>query len=135
MGPTDIMSTLTMNSNANSSSLSVPKLCDDGSNWADYEPRLRKAMGSKGLWRHMEGLAVAPKPYVIADGIPVLSDGKTQATEEQLDPFNYIYSSWLKNKGPQYGRSHVEAGKSQCDYKKHTISVRCRRSAIDNKNN
>ena len=111
-----------MNSNANSSSLSVPKLRDDRSNWADYEPRLRKAMGSKGQWRHMEGLVVAPKPYIIADGIPVLSDGKTQATEEQLEtkevriikfekkgiscptyhPFNYIYSSWLKNKGPQY---------------------------------
>ena len=42
-------------------------------------------MGSKGLWRHVEGLAVAPKLYVIADGIPVLSDGKTQATEEQLE--------------------------------------------------
>ena len=60
------------------------KLCDDGSNWADYKPRLRKAMGSKGLWRHVEGLAVAPKPYVIVDGISVLSDGKMQATEEQL---------------------------------------------------
>ena len=85
MGPADIMSTLTMNSNANSSSLSVQKLCDDRSNWTDYKPRLRKAMGSKGLWRHVEGLAVAPKPYIIADGIPVLSDGKTQAMEEQLE--------------------------------------------------
>ena len=76
MGPADTMSTLTMNSNSESS-LSIPKLCDDGSNWADYEPRLRKAMGSKGLWRHVEGLAVAPKPYIIVDKIPVLSDGKT----------------------------------------------------------
>ena len=42
-------------------------------------------MGSKGLWRHMEGLAVAPKPYVVADKIPVLSDGKTLATKEQLE--------------------------------------------------
>src|ERR1700684_2141399 len=85
MGPADIMSTLTTNSNADSSSLSVPKLRDDGSNWADYEPRMIKAMGSKGLWRHVEGLAIAPKPYVVADGIPVLSDGKTPATEEQLE--------------------------------------------------
>src|SRR6202161_3912155 len=85
MGPADIMSTLTMNSNADSASLSVPKLRDDGSNWADYEPRLRKAMGSKGLWRHVEGLAVAPKPYIVADGTPVLSDGKTPATDEQLE--------------------------------------------------
>ena len=42
-------------------------------------------MGSKGLWRHVEGLVVVPKLYVVADGIPVLSDGKTQATEEQLE--------------------------------------------------
>ena len=85
MGPGDIMSTISTNSNAESSSLSVPKLRDDGSNWADYEPRIRKAMGSKGLWRHVDGLAVAPKPYVVADGIPMLSDGKTAATEEQLE--------------------------------------------------
>src|ERR1700684_339138 len=85
MGPADTMSTISSNANAESSSLSVPKLRDDGSNWADYEPRLRKAMGSKGLWRHVDGLAVAPKPYVVADGTPVLSDGKTPATDEQLE--------------------------------------------------
>ena len=84
MGTRDTMSTLTMNSNSDSS-LSIPKLWDDGSDWADYEPRLQKAMGSKGLWRHMEGLAVAPKPYVVADGTPVLSDRKTPATDEQLE--------------------------------------------------
>ena len=79
------MSTITMNSNSDSTSLAVPKLRDDGSNWADYEPRLRKVMGSKGLWRHVEGTAVAPKPYTIKDGTPVLSDGKMAATEEQLE--------------------------------------------------
>ena len=42
-------------------------------------------MGLKGLWRHVEGLAVAPKPYVVADGIPVLADGKTPATDEQIE--------------------------------------------------
>jgi hypothetical protein len=78
------MSTITMNS-SESTSLAVPKLRDDGSNWADYEPRLRKAMGSKGLWRHVEGTAVAPKPYVVADGTPVLADGKTPATDEQVE--------------------------------------------------
>ena len=85
MGPADTMSTVTMSSNSESTSLAVPKLRDDGSNWADYEPRLRKAMGSKGLWRHVEGTAVAPKPYVVADGTPVLSDGKTPATDEQIE--------------------------------------------------
>ena len=42
-------------------------------------------MGLKGLWRHVEGLAVVPKPYVIADGIPVLADGKTPAMDEQIE--------------------------------------------------
>ena len=85
MGPADTMSTISSNSNAESSSLSVPKLCDDRSNWADYEPRLRKAMGSRGLWRHMDRVAVALKPYIVADGIPVLSNGKMVATEGQLE--------------------------------------------------
>ena len=84
MGTVDTMSTITM-SNSESTSLSVLKLRDNGSNWADHKPRLRKAMGSKGLWRHVEGTAIAPKPYIVADGIPVLSDGKTQATEEQIE--------------------------------------------------
>ena len=78
------MSTLTMNSNSDLS-LSIPKLHDDGRNWADYELRLQKVMGSKGLWTHMEGLAIAPKLYIVADGIPVLSNGKTPATNEQLE--------------------------------------------------
>ena len=66
-------------------SLAVPKLHDDGSNWANYKPRLQKVMGSRGLWRHVEGVAIVPKLYLIADGIPVLADGKTVAMEEQLE--------------------------------------------------
>jgi hypothetical protein len=42
-------------------------------------------MGSKGLWRHVEGKAVAPAPYAVVNGIPVTSDGKTAATEEQIE--------------------------------------------------
>ena len=73
MGPEDIkMSSLSINSNSNSANLAVPKLHDDGSNWSDYEPRIHKAMGSKGLWRHIEGTAVAPRPYMLLNGIPVL---------------------------------------------------------------
>ena len=68
-----------------SCSLAIPKLHDDENNWANYEPRLRKVMGLKGLWRHVEGLAVVPKPYIIADRIPVLADGKTPAMDEQIE--------------------------------------------------
>lgn len=74
-----------LNSNSDSANLSVPKLRDDGSNWADYSPRIQKALGSKGLWRHVEGTAIAPKPYALVDGVPVLSDGKTPASEEQIE--------------------------------------------------
>ena len=73
------------NSNSDSTNLAVPKLRDDGSNWSDYEPRIQKAMGSKGLWRHIEGTAIVPKPYALVSGIPVLSDGKTPASEEQVE--------------------------------------------------
>ena len=83
MGPGDKMSTIP--STNESSSLAVPKLHDDGNNWANYEPRLQKAMRLKGLWRHVEGLAVVPKPYVVVDGIPVLADRKTAATDEQIE--------------------------------------------------
>jgi hypothetical protein len=79
------MSNLTFNSNPDSTSLAVPKLRDDGSNWADYAPRIQRAMGSKGLWRHVEGTAVEPKPYALVNGVPVLSDGKTPATEDQIE--------------------------------------------------
>jgi gag-polypeptide of LTR copia-type len=79
------MSSLSLNSNPDSTNLAVPKLRDDGSNWADYAPRIQKAMGSKGLWRHIEGKAVAPTAYTVVEGIPVISDGKTPATEEQIE--------------------------------------------------
>ena len=79
------MSSLSLNSTSESTNLAVPKLRDDRSNWSDYEPRIQKAMGSKGLWRHVEGKAVAPKPYVLVNNIVILSDGKTPATEEQIE--------------------------------------------------
>ena len=68
-----------------SSTLAVPKLRDDGSNWSDYQPRLQNAMGAKGLWRHVEGTAVAPVPFVVSDGVPMLADGKTPATDDQIE--------------------------------------------------
>ena len=65
--------------------LVVPKLHDDGSNWADYEPHIQRALGLKGLWRHVEGTAIAPKLYALVTGVPVLADGMTQATEDQIE--------------------------------------------------
>ena len=63
----------------------MPKLRDDRSNWADYLPRLQNAMGAKGLWRHVEETATVPIPFAIINGKPMPSDGKTPATEDQID--------------------------------------------------
>ena len=80
-----MMSTLTLNSSSDSTTLSILKLRDDGSNWSDYEPHIQRAMGSKGLWRHVEGTAIAPKPYALDSGVPVLADGQTPASEDQIE--------------------------------------------------
>ena len=71
--------------NSETTTLAVPKLRDDGSNWSDYLPRLQNAMGSKGLWRHVEGTATAPVLYAVSKGIPMLNNGKTPATDDQIE--------------------------------------------------
>ena len=71
--------------NSDTTTLAVPKLRNDGSNWADYEPCIQRALGSKGLWRHVEGTAIVPKPYALVTGVPILTDGTTQATEDQIE--------------------------------------------------
>ena len=85
MGPADLMNSLSLNSNSDTTTLSVPKLRDDGSNWSDYQSRIERAMGSKGLWRHVLGTAVAPHPFTLLNGDPVLVDGTTKATDEQIE--------------------------------------------------
>ncbi|KIM82762.1 hypothetical protein PILCRDRAFT_7666 [Piloderma croceum F 1598] len=72
----------------NSQSLFViPKLHDDGSNWADYEPQAKNAMGVKGLMKHAEGCARQPAPLILLNDVLMSQDDPTKlATEEQLDP-------------------------------------------------
>ena len=65
--------------------LAIPKLHDDRSNWSDYEPRIQRAMGSKGLWRHVEGTAIVPQPYALVAGVPVLLVSKMPAMEGQVE--------------------------------------------------
>ena len=79
------MNNLNASSSSDSTLVAVPKLCDDRSNWADYEPRIQNAMGAKGLWRHILGTATALVPYAVCNGIPMLGDGKTPATEDQIE--------------------------------------------------
>ena len=84
MGP-DIMNNPTFSLSPDMTTLAVPKLHDDGSNWSDYEPQIQNAMGAKGLWRHILGSAIVPVPYAMSNGIPMLADGKTPATEDQIE--------------------------------------------------
>ena len=85
MGPTATMNNLNASSSSNSTIVAVPKLHDDGCNWADYEPRIQNIMGAKGHWRHVLGTATAPVPYAVSNGVPMLADGKTPATEDQIE--------------------------------------------------
>ena len=78
------MSSLTLSA-SNSENLNALKLRDDGSNWADYHARIQVAMEAKGLWKHVEGKATPLKPYTEVNGVAVLSDGKTEAMEEQIE--------------------------------------------------
>ena len=79
------MSTFSLNSSSDLTTLAVPKLHDDGSNWSDYEPRIRKAMGLKALWRHIKGIAVVPKPYTLKEGVHILVDGTIPAMDDQIE--------------------------------------------------
>ena len=40
---------------------------------------------AKGLWRHVEGTATASVPFILSDGVPMLADEKTKATEDQIE--------------------------------------------------
>ena len=80
-----VMSSTLLLNNSDLMTLTIPKLRDDGSNWSDYEPRIQRAMGSKGLWRHIEGTAIVPKLYALVARVLVLSDGMTPATEDPIE--------------------------------------------------
>ena len=98
------MSNLSLTSSSDSTTLQVPKLRDNRSNWSDYQPRIQEAMGSKDLWRHVEGKTVVPKPYKILNGEYVLADLKTPATEEQVEQKE---SKIAKYKKREYLAQHI----------------------------
>jgi hypothetical protein len=76
--------TYDMTSQSTGNVISVPKLRDNGSNWVDYEAKVRSALGAKGALRHVEGTVIEPIPYVIEDGVYVVEPGK-EATDEQVE--------------------------------------------------
>src|SRR5271170_7891846 len=72
-------------SKPNDIAFQVPKLRDDGSNWTDYETRVRRAMGAKGVLRILEGTAIVPQMYNLVGGVYVTTDGITPASEDQIE--------------------------------------------------
>ena len=64
MGPATTMDNTIASSSTDSTMSTVPKLCDNRSNWSNYKPRLQNMMGAKGLWRHMLENATTLVPYV-----------------------------------------------------------------------
>src|SRR6266536_611198 len=78
---------MSISTNPKDNTLTVPRLRDDGSNWVDYKEKVRSAMGSKGVIRHVDGTARAPMPYKEVDGIPVIDEKSppTPATDEQIE--------------------------------------------------
>jgi hypothetical protein len=63
-------------SSSTQTSFTIPKLRDDGSNWTDYEPRVKNALGAKGLWKHADGRARQPVPLVAINGV-LMARGST----------------------------------------------------------
>ena len=99
-----MMSSLSLPSTSELATLSVPRLHGDGSNWSDYEPWLKNAMGAKGLWAHVEGQATTPISYQMVNTVHVLSDGKTPAMEDQVERRE---SHIMEHKQQEYLAQHI----------------------------
>jgi gag-polypeptide of LTR copia-type len=104
MGSQMTMNNLNTNSNSDLTTLAVPKLRDNRSNWADYQPRIQYAMGVKGLWRHVEGTASVPVPFPMTNGVAMFANGKTMATEDQLEQKESIIIEFEKR---EYLARHI----------------------------
>jgi hypothetical protein len=50
-------------SSTGTSSVSIPRLRDDGANWVDYAKKVEITMASKGIWKYVPGIAVALVPF------------------------------------------------------------------------
>ena len=104
MGPKSNMNNLNASLSPDTTILAVPKLCDDGSNWSDYEPWIQNAMGAKGLWQHVLGNAIVPVLYAVSNGIPMFADGKMPATKDQIESKE---SKIIKYKKREYLAHHI----------------------------
>ena len=147
---TSTISTLLLN-NSDSMTLMVLKLCDDGSNWANCEPHIQRTLVSKGLWRHVEGTAIAPKLYTLVAGVPVLTNRMTHTMEDQIAARDtrindhkkhkyltqhiilsttsthlyYLHPSQQQDQKPQNCTWNVGCGENGHHYQEHAIPAQC----------
>ena len=89
------MSSALLLNNSDSTTLAIPKLHNDG---------VQRAMGSKGLWRHVEGTTIVHKLYALVTRVPVLSDSTTPAMEDQIEAKETKIMDYNKHK---YLAQHV----------------------------
>jgi hypothetical protein len=112
MSPAPVMSDIAISSSTQNS-FSIPKLRDDGSNWTDYEPRVKNALGAKGLWKHAEGRARQPVPLVVVNGV-LMARGSTTtaATEDEIDTAEKKMDDYEKNEA--YAKHIILSSTSPC---------------------
>jgi hypothetical protein len=91
------------NPNSSNSSITVPRLRDDGANWPDYQSKARTAMGARGLIRHVDGTARKPLPYPEVNGVPMKKPG-LEASDEDLEEKEKRLDEYEQK---EYGAQHV----------------------------
>src|ERR1700731_2440012 len=89
-----------MSASPMNNSISIPHLHDDRANWPDYELKVRMAIGSQGLIRHIDGKARKPIPYLLTDRIPMKTPG-IRASDDELEE--------KENKMDEYERKEYAA--------------------------
>lgn len=110
-----VMSDITITSSSQTS-FTIPKLRDNGSNWADYEPRAKNALGVKGLWKHVDGYAKQPVPLITVTDMPMSSASPTKpATQDEIDTVEKKLDDYEKNEA--YAKHTILSSTSQLSSK------------------
>ena len=87
-------------SSKNNQALSLPKLRNDGSNWATYSERILNYLTSKGYRRHVLGTARKPERLIERDGsfyrpnsLSPISDDELEKHEELTDLYDQMQAA------------------------------------------
>ena len=92
MGPG---STSNMSSSSSVKVTNLPRLAEDGSNWVTYKERILNNLTSKGLMRHIRGMARQPVQLIERNGsfyrpneLSPLSDEDLEKHEDSVDSYD-----------------------------------------------